>query len=73
MTVKPPEFKNKCLALHGEVKHQGGESLLSTDGPPVARLAAGEGKPWLFLRGKGRFVGDPFAPAVREKEIDSFG
>ena len=73
MRVKPSEFKEKCLALNGEVKHQGGESLLSTDGRPVARLAAGEGTPWLLLRGKGRFVGDPFAPVVIEKKIDSLG
>ena len=26
-------------------------------------------KPWLALRGSGRFVGDPFAPVLSEEEI----
>jgi hypothetical protein len=73
MTQKSSEFKESCLALSGEVKQQGAELLHSADGCSVARLAAGEGKPWLSLRGKGRFVGNPFAPVLIEKQIDSLG
>lgn len=28
-------------------------------------------RPWLALRGKGRFKGEPFAPVVENSEIDA--
>jgi antitoxin (DNA-binding transcriptional repressor) of toxin-antitoxin stability system len=40
-------------------------------GRPVARLIpAREDKPWLALRGRGSFTGDPFASVVDESAIE---
>jgi antitoxin (DNA-binding transcriptional repressor) of toxin-antitoxin stability system len=65
------EFSAKCAALVDKVVERGGEVLISKDGLVVARLVvAGEDRPWLALRGKGRFIGDAFLPAVTEKEIE---
>jgi len=64
-------FAAKCAALIDEVQDQGGELVISKDGCIVARLAvAGADRPWLALRGKGRFIGDAFLPVVTEKEIE---
>lgn len=72
MTITATEFKAKCLALIDEVQEKGGELLISKHGRPVARLVpAGAEKPWLVLRGKGRFTGDAFAPVVDEKDIET--
>ena len=71
MSKDAAEFTAKCTALVGEVVAQGGELLISKDGLVVARLVvAGAGRPWLALRGKGRFIGDAFLPVVTEKEIE---
>ena len=72
MTITATEFKAKCLALIDEVQEKGGELLISKHGRPVARLVpAGAEKPWLALRGKGRFTGDALAPVVDEKDIEA--
>ena len=72
MTITATEFKAKCLSLIDEVQEKGGELIISKHGRPVARLVpAREEKPWLALRGKGRFTGDPFAPVVDEKDIEA--
>ena len=72
MTVTATEFKAKCLALIDEVQEKGGELVISKHGRPVARLVpAVSNRPWLSLRGKGRFKGDAFAPVVIEKEIEA--
>ena len=72
MMITATEFKAKCLALIDEVQERGGELVISKRGRAVARLVpAGDDKPWLALRGKGRFTGDPFAPVVDEKEIEA--
>ena len=72
MTITATEFKAKCLSLIDEVQEKGSELIISKHGRPVARLVpAGTGKPWLALRGKGRFTGDPFAPVVDEKDIEA--
>jgi prevent-host-death family protein len=72
MTITATEFKAKCLALIDEVQEKGGELLISKHGRPVARLVpAGAEKPWLALRGKGRFNGDAFSPVVDEKDIEA--
>lgn len=72
MTITATEFKAKCLSLIDEVQENGGELIISKHGRPVARLVpAREEKPWLALRGKGRFTGDPFAPVVDEKDIEA--
>jgi len=72
MMITATEFKAKCLSLIDEVQEKGGELVISKHGRPVARLVpVGADKPWLALRGKGRFTGDPFAPAVDEKDIEA--
>ena len=72
MTITATEFKAKCLSLIDEVQEKGGELIISKHGRPVARLVpVGADKPWLVLRGKGRFTGDPFAPVVDEKDIEA--
>ena len=69
MTMTVPKFGAKCVDLIDEVRERGGELVISKNGCPVARLSvAGKDKPWLSLRGKGRFIGDAFLPVVAEKE-----
>jgi len=70
--ITATEFKAKCLQLLDEVQRSGQELVISKHGRPVARVIAEKTpKPWLVLRGKGRFTGDPFGPAVKEAEIDA--
>jgi prevent-host-death family protein len=72
MTITATEFKAKCLSLIDEVQEKGSELIISKHGRPVARLVpTGVDKPWLALRGKGRFTGDAFAPVVAEKDIEA--
>ena len=72
MTITATEFKAKCLSLIDEVQEKGSELIISKHGRPVARLVpAGTEKPWLVLRGKARFAGDPFAPVVDEKDVEA--
>ena len=72
MQISATEFKAKCLELLDRVHSTGEELVISKRGKPVARLVAEhEDKPWLALRGKGRFVGDPFKPVIDESEIES--
>ena len=74
MEINASEFKAKCLALIDQA-HQGGEPIIIRKrGRIVARLT-GESepvnRPWLILRGKSQFAGDPYAPVVNEKEIEA--
>ena len=70
--ITATEFKAKCLHLLDEVQRTGQELVISKRGKPVARVIAEKTtKPWLALRGKGRFKGDPFEPVVKESEIDA--
>lgn len=72
MMITATEFKAKCLSLIDEVQDKGGELIISKHGRPAARLVpAVNDKPWLALRGKGRFTGDAFAPVVAEKDIEA--
>jgi prevent-host-death family protein len=67
------EFKTKCLALIDEVRERGEPITITKRGRVVARLVpAGdeEERPWLALRGRGRWTGDPYAPAVEESDIE---
>jgi prevent-host-death family protein len=71
-TISATEFKARCLQLIDSVQSTGEELVISKRGRPVARLVAEkETKPWLALRGKGKFKGDPFAPAVGKNEIEA--
>ena len=68
------EFKAHCLALLDRV-HDRGESITITKrGRVVARLVpAGDPdeRPWLRLRGTGRWHGDAVAPVIDESEIEA--
>jgi prevent-host-death family protein len=71
-TITATEFKAKCLQLIDMVQNTGEELVISKRGKPVARvISEKEDKPWLALRGKGRFTGDPFEPAITENEIEA--
>jgi prevent-host-death family protein len=71
MKITAFAFKARCLRLLDEVSRTGEELLILKRGRPVARLVpARDDKPWLALRGRGAFTGDPFAGAVDESEIE---
>lgn len=71
-TITATEFKAKCLQLLDEVQRSGQDLVISKRGKPVARVVAErQPKPWLVLRGKGRYNGDPFEPVLPESEIDA--
>lgn len=70
--ITATEFKAKCLALLDEVNQTGQSITITKHGKAVATLVCDEEtdeKPWLKLRGKGTWDGDPFEPVVDEKEI----
>ena len=72
IVITATEFKAKCLHLLDEVQRTGQDLVISKRGKPVARVVAEKAaKPWLSLRGKGSFKGDPFEPVVLESEIDA--
>ncbi len=74
MKVAASEFKAKCLALIDRVRDRGEPITITKRGRVVARLvpaADEDDRPWLRLRGTARWIGDPFAPAVDESEIES--
>jgi len=74
MKIAASEFKAKCLALLDRVSEDGQPITITKRGRVVARLvpAADEAeKPWLRVRGRARWTGDPLAPAVAEDEIDA--
>ena len=72
MKMTATEFKAKCLKVLDQVQ-QSGESLeISKRGNVVAVLVPPpRNQPWKSLRGKGRVLGDPFAPALGEYEIEA--
>jgi prevent-host-death family protein len=72
-TVPAAEFKAKCLALIDRVRERGEPITITKRGRVVARLVpAGdeEERPWLARRGRGRWIGDPYAPVVDERDIE---
>ena len=74
MVINASDFKARCLALIDQVHGSGEPIVITKRGKVVARLVpAGDeqARPWARLRGAARFVGDPFAPAVDEVEIES--
>lgn len=67
------EFKARCLALIDRVRDRGEPITITKRGRVVARLVpAGdeEDRPWLTLRGRGRWTGDRVAPVVREQDLE---
>ena len=72
LIVPAAEFKAKCLALIDRVRERGEPITITKRGRVVARLVAAgdeDERPWLALRGRGRWTGDPFAPVVEEREV----
>ena len=72
-TLPVAEFKAKCLALIERVRERGEPITITKRGRIVARLvpAGDEGeRPWLTLRGRGRWTGDPCAPVVEERDVE---
>lgn len=67
------EFKAKCLALIDRVSERGEPITITKRGRVVARLVpAGDedARLWMTLRGRGRWIDDPFAPVVEERDIE---
>jgi prevent-host-death family protein len=74
MKMGATEFKAKCLALIDSVRERGEAITITKHGRVVARLIAADDendRPWQRVRGKARWVGDPFAPAIDEADIDA--
>jgi prevent-host-death family protein len=74
MKVAAAEFKAKCLAYLDEVHAHGRPITITKRGRVVARLVPAdddEQRPWLKVRGRAQWTGDPFAPAVNEADIDA--
>ena len=74
MKIAAAEFKAKCLALIDRVRERGEPITITKRGRVVARLIAADDendRPWQRVRGKVRWVGDPFAPAIEEAEVDA--
>ena len=42
-------------------------------GEQKAVVAAGDEKPWLALRGRGKLCGDPFAPVIKWADVEALG
>jgi prevent-host-death family protein len=73
-TLPAAEFKAKCLALIDRVRERGESITITKRGRVVARLVpAGDEneRPWIELRGRGHWSGDPYAPVVDEGEIEA--
>jgi prevent-host-death family protein len=74
MKMAAAEFKAKCLALLDQVHEHGRSITITKRGRVVARLVPAEDhgeRPWLKVRGRAKWRGDPFAPVVDEADIDA--
>lgn len=74
MLISASDFKAKCLSLIEHVRGGGEPIVITKRGKVVARLvAAGDEapRPWVGVKGAARLVGNPFAPAIDEAEIES--
>ena len=72
MQITATEFKAKCLALIDVVQRTGQPLIISKHGKKVVRqVAKPPAQPWKALRGRGKFLSDPFAPAISESEIEA--
>lgn len=72
--ISATDFKARCLELIDRVHERGETVTITKRGKVMAKLVPERDesdKPWLRLRGSARFVGDPFAPAVDESDIDA--
>ena len=74
MKMAATEFKARCLALIDQVRERGEPIVITKRGRVVATLEpAGEfdDRPWLKVRGTARWLGDPTAPAIKERDIQA--
>jgi prevent-host-death family protein len=74
MVLPAAEFKARCLALLDRVRERGEPITITKRGRVVARLVpvgVEDERPWMALRGKGRWTGDRFAPVVEERQIEA--
>ena len=72
MKITATAFKAQCLRLLDQVSRTGEELVILKRGRPVARVVpARDEKPWIALRGRGEFRGDPFASVIDEADIDA--
>ena len=72
MSINATEFKAKCLALIDEVQKTGRPLVISKHGKDVVRLVPElPEQPWKSLAGRGKLVGNPFAPAIDESDIEA--
>jgi antitoxin (DNA-binding transcriptional repressor) of toxin-antitoxin stability system len=74
MKIAAAEFKAKCLALIDRVRERGEPIRITKRGRVGARRGPADDendRPWERVRGKVRWIGDPFRPAVDESEIDA--
>lgn len=72
MKITASEFKARCLRLLDQVGRTGEELIILKRGRAVARVVpARDEKPWLALRGRGAFTGDPFGSVIPESEIEA--
>lgn len=72
MEIACSEFKAKCLELLDRVNRTGEPIVVTKRGKPVAKVMGfSPAKPWLSLRGKGRFHGDAISPVIEESEIQA--
>lgn len=74
MKIAAAEFKAKCLSLIDRVRERGEPITITKRGRVVARLVpAGDEdeQPWMRVRGKARWRGDPLAPVVDEADIEA--
>jgi prevent-host-death family protein len=76
MKITATEFKAKCLAIIDRVHARREPVTITKRGRAVARLIADDNsddKPWLRLRARpARWHGDPFAPVVTDRDIETF-
>ena len=74
MMISASDFKARCLALIDQVREGGEPIVITKRGKVVARLVAAgdeQPRPWAGVKGAARLVGNPFAPAIDEAEIES--
>jgi len=74
MKISASEFKAKCLSLLDRVHDTGQPITITKRGRVMAVLQPVDDrdeKPWLRLRGSVKWLGDPFAPVVKDPRIKS--
>lgn len=76
MKIAAAEFKARCLALLDQVKNDGCPITITKRGQVVARLVPAvndeqDERPWLRVRGRATWIGNPLPPVVDENEIDA--